>query len=59
MSIYTDTNVWQVYEANKLSGADALSAWLNANLPNGLSKFQAGTNPGSVPQNLYATFPNS
>ena len=53
MGIYTDTNVWQVYEANKLSGADALSAWLNANLPNGLSKFQAGTNPGSVPQNLY------
>ncbi len=50
MSIYTDTNQWVVYKANKLSGAANLMAYINTLLNNSAPTdiFEAGSNPGQV-----------
>lgn len=50
MSIYTDTNQWVVYKANKLSGAANLLNYINTLLNNSgpTDLFEAGTAPGQV-----------
>ena len=50
MSIYTDTNQWVVYKANKLSGAANLLVYINTLLNDSAPSdlFEAGTNPGQV-----------
>ncbi len=50
LSIYTDTNQWVVYKANKLSGAANLMVYINTLLNNSgpSDLFEAGTAPGQV-----------
>lgn len=50
MSIYTDTNQWVVYKANKLSGAANLLIYINTLLNDSAPTdiFEAGSNPGQV-----------
>ena len=53
LSIYTDTNIWNVYVASKLSGADELNALINTLLPNGMSDYTSGTEPGQLNPTVY------
>jgi len=50
LSIYTDTNQWVVYKANKLSGAANLLIYINTLLHDSAPTdiFEAGSNPGQV-----------
>ncbi len=53
MSVYTDTNSWYVYKANKLSGADQLAAYIQSAFPNALAYYAQGNGVGQVPSALY------
>lgn len=53
MSIYGDTNQWEILVARKLTGGEKLQAFLSANMPGGMNAWSKGDGVGQVPATEY------
>lgn len=53
LSIYGDTNQWDILVARKLTGGEKLQAFLSANMPGGMNGWIMGDGVGQVPATEY------